>query len=434
MKPNEQMRNFSLLLIIIITFSSCNQSKKIKNNSLSEHQITLDSLTMELESIQKDGQINGFAVAMVNHNGVLYEKGFGLANVETKEKYTEHTIQHIASVSKTLIGIALMKAKEMEKLNLDDPIHDYLPFKVINPYYPNKTITIRQLATHTSGINDTEQYMNRAWILTKNQDLTNVNTDYPAQRLNPSEFDIPMEKYLKEYLEIDGAYYQDDNYINFKAGERYNYSNIGATLCALVIEKATGQAFDSFTKKHILKPLGMSSSGWSLKDVDIKKHSRLYRNDNTLIPFYTAITYPDGMLISSSSDMAKYLTELIKGYSGEGTLLTKQSYKELFTEQLREQNFESRNAENPYNGDYSPAIFIGHSALGYIGHSGGDAGVGTWMYFDKEKKTGRYIVINTDMGNDERAKELEYYAIWDKMNAYFDKLTKEKRTSNSVLK
>jgi CubicO group peptidase (beta-lactamase class C family) len=41
--------------------------------------------------------------------------------------------------------------------------------------------------------------------------------------------------------------------------------------------------------------------------------------------------------------------------------------------------------------------------LGYIGHSGGDAGVGTWMYFDKEKKTGRYIVINTDMGNDERA-------------------------------
>lgn len=428
------MRKLALILIVVISFSSCNQSKKNTDNPISENQIVKNSLTAELDSIQKNGQINGFAVAMVNQNGVLYEKGFGLANLKTKEKYTENTVQHIASVSKTLIGIALMKAKEMGKLNLDDPIQDYLPFKVINPNYPNETITIRQLATHTSGISDTDQYMKRAWILTKNQDLTDVSTDYAAQRLNPSELNIPMEKYLTEYLEINGAYYQDDNYINFKPGERYNYSNIGATLCALVIEKATDQAFDSFTEENILNPLGMNSSGWSLEDVDIKKHSRLYRNDNSLLPFYTAITYPDGMFISSSSDMAKYLAELVKGYSGEGTLLSKDSYKELFTEQLEEQNFESRNAGHPYNGDYNPAIFIGHSALGYIGHSGGDAGVGTWMYFDKEKKTGRYIVINTDMGNDERAKELEYYAVWDKMNEYFDKLNIKKPAHNNVYK
>ncbi|GAA3619094.1 serine hydrolase domain-containing protein [Flavivirga jejuensis] len=427
------MKKLALVLTIGITFLSCNQSKKNTDNPISENQIVKDSLTAELDSIQKNGQINGFAVAMVNQDGVLYEKGFGLANLETKEKYTKNTIQHIASVSKTLIGIALMKAKEMGKLSLDDPIQDYLPFKVINPNYPNEIITIRQLATHTSGINDTnEQYMERAWILTKDQDLTKVSSNYPAQKLNPSELNIPMEEYLNGYLEVNGAYYQDDNYINFKPGERYNYSNIGATLCALVIEKANGQSFDSFTKEHILKPLGMNSTGWSLADVDIKKHSRLYRNDNTLLPFYTAITYPDGMLISSSSDMAKYLSELIMGYCGKGTLLSNESYKELFTEQLEEQNFESRNAGNPYNGDYSPAIFIGHSALGYIGHSGGDAGVGTWMYFDKEKKTGRYIVINTDMGNDERAKELEYYAVWDKMNEYFDKLNIEKPAHNRV--
>jgi CubicO group peptidase (beta-lactamase class C family) len=429
------MRKLALIIVIVISFSSCNQRNKNTENPISENQIVMDSLTTELDSIQKNGQINGFAVAMVDQNGVLYEKGFGLANLETKEKYTENTIQHIASVSKTLIGIALMKAKEMGKLNLDDPIQDYLPFKVINPNYPNETITIRQLATHTSGINDTdEQYMERAWILTKDQDLTKVSTDYPAQKLNPYELNIPMEKYLKGYLEINGAYYQDDNYINFKPGERYNYSNIGATLCALVIEKATGQAFDSFTEEHILKPLSMNSSGWSLEDVDIKKHSRLYRNDNSLLPFYTAITYPDGMLISSSSDMAKYLVELIKGYSGEGTLLSKESYKELFTEQLSDNNFAEgeRNADHPYDGDYNPAIFIGYSAFGFVGHSGGDAGVATWMYFDKEKKTGRYIVINCDMGNDERARELEYYAVWDKMNEYFDKLNVEKPAHNNV--
>lgn len=428
------MKKIALILITLIAFVCCQQVKKEKNFPSNENKIAKDALTAVLDSIQKNGQINGFAVAMVNQNGVLYEKGFGFANIETKEKYTENTIQHIASVSKTLIGIALMKAKEMGKLNLDDPIQDYLSFKVINPNYPNEIITIRHLATHTSGIKDTDQYMNRAWILTENQDLTNVSTAYPAQRLNPPEFNIPLEKYLKGYLEVDGAYYEEGNYIKFKPGERYQYSNIGATLCAFVIEKATGEPFDLFTKEHILKPLDMNSTGWSLKDVDITKHSRLYRNDNSVLPFYTAITYPDGMLISSSKDMAKYLAELVKGFSGDGTILSKESYKELFTEQLEAQNFESRNAGHPYNGDYSPAIFIGHSALGYIGHSGGDAGVGTWMYFDKENKTGRYIVINTDMGNDERAKELEYYAIWDKMNEYFDKLNAAKPAHNHAYK
>lgn len=124
--------------------------------------------------------------------------------------------------------------------------------------------------------------------------------------------------------------------------------------------------------------------------------------------------------------MAKYLTELVKGYAGKGTLLTKESYQELFREQLDEENFDGRDDTNPYNGDYSPGLFIGHSAKGYVGHSGGDAGVGTWMYFDKNTKMGRYIVINTDMGNDNRAKELEYYAIWDLMDEYFEKLKAEK--------
>ena len=206
MKPIEQMKKLAVVFVIAITLSSCNQSKKnTENLIISENQITKDSLTAELDSIQKNGEIIGFAVAMVNQDGVLYEKGFGLSNLETKEKYDENTIQHIASVSKTLIGIALMKAKEMGRLDLEDPIENYLPFKVINPNYPNETITIRQLATHTSGINDTEQYMNRAWILTENQDLTNVSTDYPAQRLNPSELNIPMEEYLNGYLAVNGA-------------------------------------------------------------------------------------------------------------------------------------------------------------------------------------------------------------------------------------
>lgn len=115
------------------------------------------------------------------------------------------------------------------------------------------------------------------------------------------------------------------------------------------------------------------------------------------------------------------MIELIKGYSVTGTLLQQSSYKELFRVQLDKSHFdkEQGNPNHPYDGDYNPTIFIGHSALGYIGHSGGDAGVGTWLYFDKKTKTGRYIVKNTDVSDpDNRARELQYYAIWDKMNEY----------------
>jgi CubicO group peptidase (beta-lactamase class C family) len=415
------MKRIIITLFIGITFFSCNQKEKKNSTSSDENQIVLKSLTAELDSIQKSGDIIGFSVAIVDQNGVLYENGFGLSNIETKEKYTENTIQHIASVSKTLIGVSLMKATEMGKLKLDDPIQNYLPFKVINPNHPTEPITIRHLATHTSGINDTEQYMEKAWIITNNQNLENVSTDYHAQILNPWKNNIPMEEYLKAYLEKGGDNYQKDNYLNFKPGERFNYSNIGATLTALIIEKATGKSFDKFTNEFILNPLNMTSTGWSLSDIDISKHARLYRNDNSLLPFYTAVTYPDGMLISSSNDMAKYLTELIKGFTGKGTILKKESYEELYKEQLNDNNFEEgeRNAEHPYDGDYNPAIFIGHSALGFIGHSGGDAGVSTWMYFNKKTLKGMYIVVNTDLGD--RKKELEYYAIWGKLVEYSDK-------------
>ncbi|TKD57938.1 serine hydrolase [Flavobacterium sp. ASW18X] len=411
-----------LYFLFGVLIVSCNQKKSTTPENKTEALTAKDSLTAKLDSIQKNGEIIGFGVAMVNEDGVLYEKGFGFSNIETKEKYTKNTVQHIASVSKTLIGISLLKAQELGKLQLDNPVNNYLPFKVTNPYRPKETITIRHLATHTSGINDSEIYMNTSWYLTENQDLSSIRTDYPAQQLNPNSSKVSMEEYVRGYLKENGAYYNKNNYIDFNPGERYNYSNIGATLCALVIEKATGKPFDVFTKEHILKPLGMNASGWSLEAIDVSKHSRLYRNDYSVLPFYTAMTYPDGMLISSPTDMAKYLAELVKGYAGKGTLLSKEGYSEFFTKQLQEDNFEYRNASNPYNGDYSPALFIGYSAKGYVGHSGGDAGVGTWMYFDTDKKTGRYIVINTDMGNDNRAKELEYYAIWDLMNAYFDKL------------
>ena len=64
------------------------------------------------------------------------------------------TIHVIASISKTFVGIAIMKLVESGKLKLDDPINDYLPFEIRSPHYPEVDITIRHLVTHTSSLND----------------------------------------------------------------------------------------------------------------------------------------------------------------------------------------------------------------------------------------------------------------------------------------
>jgi CubicO group peptidase (beta-lactamase class C family) len=94
------------------------------------------------------GIFNGFTGTVVDTSGILYNQGFGYADIAAKKPYTKQTVINIASISKVFIGVALMKAQEMGLLNLDDPINKHLPFAVSNPNFPNELITIRQLATH----------------------------------------------------------------------------------------------------------------------------------------------------------------------------------------------------------------------------------------------------------------------------------------------
>jgi len=420
-EPMKHMKKIIILIIGVNICISCNQKKHRTDELLDSMEVVRDSLTNELEDIYAQGLTNGFGVAIVNEKGTLYSNGFGWADKANHIAYTENTIQHIASISKTLIGLALMKAHELGKLNLDDPIEKYLLFDVSNPNYPNEKITIKHLATHTSTIVDTKHYMENAWIITPNQDLSNVYENYPYQRLNSSTSEISMESFLKEILTVKGKYYDKENgFLKNKPGGKFEYSNIGATLTALIIEKSSGIPFNEFTKKYILEPLKMNSSGWALEEVDISKHSRLYYDLNIPLPFYTAITYPDGMLITSSNNMAKYLTELIKGYSGKGTLLNKKNYEKLFTQYLSEENFDKRNEKHPYNDEYNTGIFMGFSAKGYIGHTGGDAGVVSFMFFNKETKTGRYLIRNTN-SDDEKGPD-QFYDIWKKLGEYTSKL------------
>ncbi|SKB83733.1 serine hydrolase domain-containing protein [Maribacter arcticus] len=393
----------TLILNILVSTIYCqtNDSTSIK-------------LTQELEKIYAREYINGFSVAIVNQDGVLYEKGFGYSNIKANKKYTNNTIQNIASISKTFIGIALLKAQELGKLNLEDPINKYLPFDVSNPHFPNEQITIRQLATHTSSIKDPSRYEKNGYILKEAENKeAKVNRNFRS----PSE-KMVLDEFLKNILSQDEKWYKKNNFLKIKPGAIFEYSNVAAGLAALIIEKATNQSFNKFTNEYILKPLEMFDTGWSFTEVDFSKHSKLYLNNETELAFYQLANYPDGGLITSSTDLGKYLIELIAGYSSNGKILTNESYKKLFKPYLTDKNFKERN-ESVYNDEYNMGVFMGISAKGQIGHTGGDPGVATHMFFNSETKIGKLLIVNTDL---KKEGIKEFIDIWKKLEEYETKL------------
>ena len=412
----------SLLTVII---SSC----VTRRNTYSEEFIkTQNGLTEKLTKISTQSAFNGFGVALTNDKEVLYQNGFGLANVEIGEKYTENTIQNIASVSKTFVGIAILKAQELGKLKLDDPINKYLPFKIENPKFKDIPITVRQLVTHTSSIHDNEEYLNRAWVLYDTINLEkSLKIDIGKCKFSAPMTEVTMGDFLINVLTENGKWIRPNTFKDYKPGQIFEYSNMGTTLAALVLEKATGEIFDEFTEKYIFKPLKMESTGWGLRSIDLKKHSRLYIDKQTAYPFYMCVTYPDGSVITSSNDMSKYICELMKGYTGKGTLLSKNSYKELFTQQLKEENFIERSTSE-YSDEHNIGILMGFGSTGNFGHTGGDPGMFSVIWFDKITRTGRYFIINTDWDDNNSGKtQKEIYELLDEYSIKLDKLSKEEK-------
>ena len=407
-------------LFFILLLTHKNSPKTVsQQNSFPPALLYPDTLTQALNDLYSQGYINGFAVTLVNESGPLYQKGFGYMDVASQKPYTDSTIQNIASISKTFIGISLMKAQELGKLKLDDPINSYLPFKVINPYFPEKEITIRHLATHTSTITDTRYYDKKSYVL--KDDIAADKLKDLNETFNPPSSKTTLLEFLPMILDSKGKYYKKKGFLQELPGTKFDYSNIGATLAALVLELATGVPFDEFTVKYILNPLNMDASGWSYDNIDLSMHSKLYSNTESELPFYELITYPDGGMRTTAKDMGKYLSELIKAKSGKGTLLNPDSYKEYFKEQLNESHFEERDSVFPYNDEYNMGIFIGHSGNGAIGHTGGDPGVSSLMFFDPKTGIGRFLMINTSLTSKEGANE--FFGIMNALGDHAAKLS-----------
>ena len=199
----------------------------------------------------------------------------------------------------------------------------YLPFKVINPHYPNEKITLRHLATHTSGITDRSSVY---------KDTYHYGGDAPE----------PLGEFLKSYFVPGGMHYSKDNFLNVKPGTHRDYSNIAAGLAGYIVEVAVGEKLNAYTRQHIFTPLRMNNTGWFLSEIDPAKHAKLYVAQNGLtipIPLYEGTTYPDGGVRTSVSDLSKFFIALLNDGVYEGTrILDKRSVDEMLRFQYTDSN------------------------------------------------------------------------------------------------
>lgn len=170
----------------------------------------------------------GVAVAVVKDGRIVFKKGYGAANLEYDQPITTRTVFNIASVSKQFTAFAIYLLEKQGKLSLDDDVRKYVP------EVPDlgKTVRIKHLLGHTSGIRDHGSLMTMAGV---------VNGD--SQTIDQILQILTRQKEL-----------------NFEPGSQYLYNNSGYALAAVIVERVSGQTFSEFTKKNIFEPLKMNDT------------------------------------------------------------------------------------------------------------------------------------------------------------------------------
>lgn len=218
----------------------------------------------------------GAALLVTIDDKILYQKGFGLANVETNVSITPKTNFRMASVSKQFTAMGILLLEKDRKLSLNDPLIQFFPG--FNQKVGQK-VQIHHLLAHSSGILDYESVMN------------------PNQREQLLDADI-----LALLKERDSLY--------FEPGSQFRYSNSAYCLLALIIERVSGQSFATFIQQRIFRPLMMNQSTVYEAGKPIANRSIGYRKkENTFIfsdQSVTSATKGDGGVYTSLTDYQKW--------------------------------------------------------------------------------------------------------------------------------
>ncbi|UYC16489.1 beta-lactamase family protein [Xanthomonas campestris pv. phormiicola] len=336
-------------------------------------------LDRTIEQRMREGGLVGVGAAIIVDKRLVWMQGYGYADRERAIAFTPDTVMNIGSISKTVSGVALMRAVQDGKLSLDADIDSYLPFVVRNPSFPDVPITLRQLATHTSSITDRWSVYAQTY---------HYGGDSPQ----------PLASFLADYFGAGGKYQAAENFLPNKPGTHRDYSNIAAALAGYIVERAVGERLDAYTQRQIFAPLRMRSTAWFLSQVPPQRHAQLYVAQNGLsipIPLYGGTTYPDGGVRTSVADLSRFFLALLNdgAYDG-GRILQRRSVEEM----LRFQYSPANKPDNVELDKKNSGIFWATKFdATRIGHGGSDPGVKTEMLSDLDKELGVIFFTNTSL-------------------------------------
>ena len=189
----------------------------------------------------------GSNVIFLKNDNYLENACSGFKVLETNKKTEPNNIYRVASISKVIVAIGLLKLYEQNLVDIDEDISKYLGFKVRNPKYPNDIITLRMIMTQTSSITDDGIFEDGIW---KGYDGSNCTDDF-----------IKLEDLL-----TPGSNRFYKGYSDYKPGTNFIYSNMGCGILACVCEKITGKYFPEYIKEVLLHPLEIWS-GFRLEDI-----------------------------------------------------------------------------------------------------------------------------------------------------------------------
>lgn len=231
------------------------------------------SIDQSLNEYYQDQEFNG--VVLVAKNGeILYNKGFGFADVESDKENGESIGFLIGSATKSFTAIAVMQCVERGKLNLHIPVRNYIPELIGEA----GELTLHYLMKNSSGF---PVHLNRI-------------TELEYRDITSNEL---IELYNKFKL-------------SFEPGAKYEYSNLNYQLCALVVERVSGLSYIDYMNQFIFNPLGMKESGIQRTNEIILHRARGYEiEDGKLSPSpknYLAYAMGGGDIYSTVLDLLKW--------------------------------------------------------------------------------------------------------------------------------
>lgn len=323
-------------------------------------------------------KIAGSSFYVVQGGRTVVADHLGEQDVDAHVPVDADTIYHWASITKTMTGIAIMQLRDRGLLSLDDPIVRYVPelTAVHNPYGDTGAITLRQLMSHSAGFRSgTWPWRDQDWQPFEPRSWTQLAAMLPYTR------------------------------VEFKPGSRFGYSNPGIVYLGQVIERLSGEDYEVYVDKNILKPLGMHASYFDRTPSHLlthRSHSYYVRDGKRVAaPFDvdTGVTVSNGGLNAPMPDMAKYAAFLLGDPARQpdyDRVLKRSSLEEMWAPQISagEDFTQGRMAKTTQAG---LSFFIDRSgAVRFVGHNGDQNGFRAYLSLCPDQGVGSLLTFNTE--------------------------------------